>query len=98
MKRTVMAVLCAAFLAFSTTGCYTLNHTVNGGAKGHQTTAARQWYALWGLIPINSVDGGKMAGGAASYSIKSQMSVVDFLINIVTGMVTVYSRTVEVTK
>lgn len=98
MKRIVMAGLCAAFLAFSTTGCYTLNHQVNGGAKGSQTTSSRQWYALWGLVPINKVDGGKMASGASSYTIKSQHTFLDIIISCVTGFVTINSQTVSVTK
>jgi hypothetical protein len=98
MKRIALAVLCASFLAFSTTGCYTLNHTVGAGAQGNRTTESRQWYVLWGLVPINKVDGGQMAGGTKNYNIKSQMSVLDVIINCVAGFVSVQTQTVTVTK
>jgi len=39
-----------------------------------------------------------MAGGAANYEIKTEQSPLDIIINFFTGIVTVYSRTVTVTK
>ena len=58
----------------------------------------RQWYVLWGLVPIGEVDSATLAGGATDYTIKTEQNVLDVLINFVTSMATVYSRTVSVTK
>jgi hypothetical protein len=59
---------------------------------------ARQWYILWGLVPINTVDTKAMAGDATDYQIQTQTSFLDIVINLFTNIVTVSSRTVEVKK
>jgi len=40
----------------------------------------------------------KMAGGASDYMIKTEQKFLDIVINIFTSAVSVYSRTVTVTK
>jgi hypothetical protein len=68
------------------------------GARGNQTTEQRQWHVLWGLVPINTVDTAAMSGGADNYTVHTETSVLDFVINLFTSIVTVNSRTVTVTK
>ena len=97
MKKTAAIVL-ILLLSFYTTGCYTMNHVVGEGAKGSKVEEARQWYVLWGLVPINQVDSQKMAGGATDYTITTENTFVDIVIGIFTGIVTVYPATVRVTK
>jgi len=80
------------------TGCAAHIHKVGQGAQGAQKSEARQWYVLWGLVPINEVDTQKMADGATDYTIKTENSALDILINIFTTYVSVVSRTVTVTK
>ena len=79
-------------------GCSTHIHTVGTGPQTGQVESARQWYILYGLIPINSVDTGALAGGSANYEIKTSREAVDILIGIPAGYITVSSRTVTVTK
>jgi hypothetical protein len=62
------------------------------------TEQERQWYVLWGFVPINSVDTKVMAKGAKDYEIKTETNALDVVINIFTSAVTVYSRTVEVKR
>jgi hypothetical protein len=95
-KKLVCFILLLAMLG--TIGCYTQNFIVGSGPKGNTVVAERQWYILFGLVPLNTVDTQKMAGGATNYKIMTQQSIVDVVINIFTGIVTVASRTVEVTK
>ena len=95
--RSVAALVLAAFLLLGASGCFTLEHEVGAGAQGRASVQERQWYALWGLVPINRVDSKAMAAGAQDYTIETQLGVVDILLNIVTSWVTVYSRTVKVT-
>lgn len=94
--RLAMIMVLVASICF--TGCYTMKHTVGAGAKGSQTESARQWYALWGLISISSPDSKEMAKGATDYTITTTQSFVDVLIGAFTGIVTIYPRTVEVTR
>lgn len=77
-------------------GCYTMKHTVGDGAKTNIVEEQRQWYVLWGLVPINTVDSKEMARGAKDYTITTEMTALDFLINIFTTYVTIVSRTVSV--
>lgn len=100
MKR-FTTMLCLAASVVMLSGCYTLKHNIGTGASPDAPTVAgaRQWYVLWGLVPINHVDGGAMAkekGLSTNYTVKSQMSVLDFIINCFTNFVTVQSRSVNV--
>ena len=95
MKKIISIVVLCSFLL---TGCYTINHKVGNGAQGNATTEERQWFILWGLVPINDVDSQAMAGGAADYEITTQATPVDVIIGVFTGIVTIAPRTVKVTK
>ena len=97
MKKTVVSFAVVALLLFAV-GCSTHIHTVGNGPQTHQVDSARQWFILFGLIPLNTVDTGAMAGNAADYEIKTQLAPVDILIGIPASYITVSSRTVTVTK
>ncbi|MBI2618941.1 MAG: hypothetical protein HYW57_02565 [Ignavibacteriales bacterium] len=98
MKKTLAVILLLAVSLFLLNGCYTMTHVVGQGAQSNLTETARQWYVLWGLVPLNDVSSKSMAGGATSYTVKTEITPLDFLINIFTGFVTVYSMSVEVKK
>ncbi len=89
-----LVIVAVAFLV----GCQTHRHVVGDGAQEWQPTSERQWYILMGLIPINEVDTEELVGDAEDYEIKTETTFVDGLINIVTSIITVRSRTVTVTK
>jgi hypothetical protein len=97
MKKIITVLLIVAF-CFIFVGCYTMVHQVGKGAQGSTTATKTQWYILWGLVPLNEVNSQALASGATDYTIQTQLSPMDFVMNIFTGMVTVYSRTVTVTK
>jgi len=88
-------------------GCATHIHHVGAGPQiGHQVTA-RQYYILWGLVPLNSIDTNKLAGTdingnpIENYEIQTQFSAIDIAINWVSVATTAglfSSRTVTVTK
>lgn len=101
MKKVLCLLLCMSFVSITLSGCFTLNHTVGNGGSGQEVSSNREWYILWGLVPLNKVDGEKMAlenNLTNNYTVTSQMSFVDCLLNIVTGWVSVYGQTVKVTK
>ena len=77
-------------------GCAAHVHKVGDGARGNDMMQARQWYVLFGLVPLNEVSTNTMAGGATDYEIKTEYTVLDFIINAFAGVVS--SRTVTVTK
>lgn len=96
MKKAFLALLSVAVL--TTTSCYSLHHTVGTGAQGAAETEERQWYALWGLVPLGKIDSKSLAGTATNYSVHTEWSFLDIVINIFTGFVTITSRTITVTK
>ena len=79
-------------------GCTTHIHKIGTGPQNFDSEELRQWYILWGLVPINEVDTKEMAGEAINYEIKTEVTPIDFLIGIPAGTVTVTSRTVTVTR
>jgi len=85
-------------ILISLMGCQTHIHQVGNGAQTGMLEQQRQWYVLWGLVPINNVDTNLMAGDAQDYTITTQGTFLDVVINIFTSMITVYSRTVTVEK
>ena len=97
MFTKVSAVLLIVGILF-VIGCAAHVHQVGAGAKGFETVEARQWYILWGLVPINEVDTNIMAGQTTDYEITTSITPLDFIINVFTSVVTVYSRTVVVQK
>ncbi len=93
-----MATALLLFAMFVASGCAAHTHVIGDGGDGSETVEQRQWYVLWGLVPINDVDSAEMADGAADYTIETEQSALDVIINIFTSIVSVYSRTVTVTK
>ncbi len=93
-KVTLIAIL----MAVAFTSCMTLTHTVGNGAQTGVEVTAKQWYVLWGLVPLNDVDSKAMAAGASDYTIKSQTTFVDAIISSFTSIVTVNVQTVKVKR
>ena len=96
----VQKLLCAGVIVSIAllVGCQTHRHVVGDGPQEWQSTSERQWYILWGLVPINEVQSAPMAGDAEDYEIKTETTFLDGVISIVTAIITVNSRTVTVTK
>jgi hypothetical protein len=96
MRNKVTSIgLLLAFLLMI--GCATNIHVVGNGAQGNTVNQQRQWYVLWGLVKINDVNTNTMHNDTVNYTIKTQQSALDVVINIFTSAVTVGSRTVTVT-
>ena len=96
MKKLVIAMMIVSTLVI--VGCSTHVHTVGAGPQTGQVESARQWWILFGLIPLNTVDTDAMAGGASDYEIKTVTGPVDILITMPAQYITVSCRTVTVTK
>ena len=96
MKKILVLVLIVASMVMI--GCSTHVHTVGNGAQTGQAVTAAQWYAVFGLVPLNTVDTQAMAAGAVDYEIQTQTNVVDIIVGIPASWITVSRRTVTVTK
>jgi len=98
MDKRIISLLAMIIIISFLAACAAHIHKVGQGAQGTEKIEARQWYVLWGLVPINEVDTQQMAAGAKDYTIKTENSVLDIVINIFTTNVSIVSRTVTVTK
>ncbi len=66
------------------------------GPAGEKEETKAQWYALWGLMPINEVDRQDMVDGATDYRIETQYTAMDYIISAFTGAVSIVRRSVTV--
>lgn len=98
MTRKIVSIALFVVVLFTFAGCYTQTHIVGNGAKTGQTVENRQWFILWGLVPISKVDSKAMAEGAQDYTITTESTFVDGVISVFTGIVTVAPRTVRVVR
>ena len=94
-KLSVVFLIVAMLFVIS---CAAHVHKVGEGAQGNDITAARQWYVLWGIVPINEVDTNAMADGATDYEITTQYTVLDAIISAVLSEISINCRTVIVQK
>ena len=78
--------------------CSTHTHTIGNGPSSGLSETKRQYYALYGLVPLNKVDTNAMIGGATDYKLETGVQAIDVLIGGVGSSFTVSSRTVKVTK
>ena len=79
-------------------GCATHKHKIGNGAQGTDMIESRQWYVLWGLVPINEVDTAAMAGETTDYEITTEVNFIDAIINVVLSEISINCRTVTVRK
>lgn len=99
-KFLVLALLLA--LATPMFSCRTFKHNIGKGAQQQVLVEEKaQWWILWGIVPISpspAADGAKMAGNASDYTIQTGYTIVDVIISIFTGIVTIHKNTVYVWK
>ncbi len=93
-KILLITLLVVSMLA----GCAVHQYTIGTGPQGMSVDSARQWYILFGLVPLNNVDIAEMVDGAEGYEIRTAQEPMDIIFNIVTSYVTISSRTVTVKK
>ena len=97
MFRKLSAALLVVAMLF-VIGCAAHVHKVGKGAQSNDITFERQWYILWGLVPINEVDTNVMAEGATDYEIVTAYTPIDAVISAVLYFATINCRTVSVQK
>ena len=97
MLRKFSAVLLIVAMVF-VIGCTAHTHKVGHGPAFNRTAVERQWYLLYGLVPLNHVDTQAMADGRRNYEITTQVTVADVIYRALFYPVTITCRTVTVTR
>lgn len=79
-------------------GCYTQKFDVGGGADSGESQEFSQWFALWGLVPITDIEGEVQGytGGDENYTVTTQFTPLDVVINFFANVVTIGRKTVTV--
>jgi hypothetical protein len=100
MLATALVVSLMTVTVTSSSGCFRQQFDVGTGATMGESREFRQWFALWGLVPITEVQdrAEAYAGGAENYTVRTEFTPLDFLISIVTGIVTIYPKTTVVER
>ena len=97
-RRPLIALaICAGLLL---PGCFTFSHTVGRGVMSPtpEVVEETQWFALWGLTPIGTLDSQTLAGSARDYTVTTKFTVWDVVISAFTSFATFYRQTVIVEK
>ncbi len=85
-----------AFAALGAVGCVSHTHVVGLGPTGTGSATARQFYILFGLVPLNTIDTQRLAPDLTSYAIDTRFSFVDLLCSPLLLPFTMTTRTVTV--
>lgn len=89
----------AACLCALLPGCFTFRHTVgNGPGPKPIVTKETQWFALYGLVPLDQVDSQTLAGVTRDYRITTKFTFFDALLSSVTSFATFYRQTIIIEK
>jgi len=64
--------------------CFTYTTVVGEGASSNKQTTKWNHYLLWGLAPVNVSDPAQLAGDKKDYTVKTEQSFVNGLVNILT--------------
>lgn len=94
--KSARALAGAALAALLASGCVSHSHVVGLGATGTGETSARQFYFLFGLVSVNTIDTQRMAADLTSYTIETEFGFVDFLCSPLLLLFTMTTRTVVV--
>ena len=112
MRKVLVLVLAIALLTTScytltySSSASSKPVSFTGDVKGQRTHFSEEkwiWYALWGLVPISDTDIEKslieprtVGGAVQNLSIKSEITAMNWLVNLFTGIVTMGAQTVTV--
>ena len=103
MKKINLVFFVAVALFLSS--CMATMHTVGTGGKGNCKSPGqydakkKQWYILYGLIPLNHIDSKDLAGGVQNYTIRTTTSFGDCLIaGVGSYLLGIRTQTIRVSK
>lgn len=78
-------IILAVGIAIVMTSCYTYTFTVGDGPQTGVTLTERNHYVLYGLAALSTSNPAEMAGGAQHYSVTIEHTIMDGVLNALTG-------------
>ncbi len=88
--------LALLIIVFTLSSCYTMQHVAGTGASKSIVVKQKQWFALWGLVPFNTVNPKDMAEKSNNYIVKTEFSLGDIFLGILTFPISIERQTVTV--
>ena len=83
-----------------TPGCFTMTHTMGDKVedRGELSTLGeeKQWFAGWGVVPMNPVDTHELSEGESYYEVTTTFTPFDVLISSITSFFGFYRQTIRV--
>ena len=100
MRKSLRRLALVAAACAPLSACFTFTHTVGRGPLSPTpiVTEQTEWFALWGVVPLDPVDSAQLAGPARDYRVTTKFTVVDVVISAFSSFVTLYRQTVIVEK
>jgi hypothetical protein len=96
MKNKFLSFALVCLISLSMASCYTVSYAVGSGSQTGETIMEKNHYLIAGLAPIKTANPTQMAGDAKNYQVTISHTVVDGLINILTGGL--YTPTTTIVK
>ena len=98
--RRVLRIAGSMVAASLLSGCFTMTTTVGNGPQTvpRKETYHHQWFAFFGLFPMDDVDSKSLSGGAKDYRVTTEFTFEDVVISALTSFATFYRQTVIVEK
>ncbi len=96
VRNAILIALLGSLPMFS--ACASHVHVVGRGSVQQTEIERRQWYILWGLVPLNQVDTRKLAADEENYEIKTDYTFIDMMVNAALVYTTISTRTVKIRK
>ena len=78
--------------------CQVHTHRIGAGPSGLGSDSLRQYYLLFGLVPVSEGDSQRLTQDSTSYEIVTKYSLVDMLLAPILAPLTMTSRTVQVNR
>lgn len=97
VPRLILTCFLAA-LALSASGCFTSRYTVGSGPRGGETRVHRTWYAAWGFVSMNGVDGSDLVGPGEHLRVTTSFRASDVFFNIFVGPLGFFRQTTLIEK
>ncbi|MGY5355341.1 Bor/Iss family lipoprotein [Wenyingzhuangia sp. IMCC45467] len=82
MKKALYTILLGSSLLL--TSCYSTIHTFGEGPQTGQEVKGKNKYLFWGLSPLKTTEPQKMANGSDNFEAKTEFTIVDQFLSIIT--------------
>ena len=93
-----MKIFLALIMIITLSSCLSMQYVSGTGASKSIVVKKKQWFALWGMVPLNPVNPKEMAEKSNNYIVKTEFSFGDILLGILIFATSFERQTITVIK